>query len=275
MVPSLAPPSICLLVLFILARSGSAVEIWTYDNEGCSGKSLKLHIQKTGCTSSEFQSSRVNCTRQPTEDDPEGGDYVVDVMGYARTDCGGNPTEEAIIKHSECVKWTEGGWAIIDCSAGSMNAPNQSLLLLLLTIFVLLTIMNGVDGVAVQTFTTTDCSGTPLTNEDVESGNCISVGGDDVRASAVYNCIPGKKATTEGGEDETLMTYNLFDTASDCTGNQPPGFPLKMTSNVCSEAVKGSGIYNFIDCSDGSQLKLSVLLVAVVLGVVGMIGMWM
>ena len=74
-------------------------------------------------------------------------------------------------------------------------------------------------------------------------------------ASAIYNCIPS------GKEDETIITYDLYDKASDCTGTQPPGFPLQMIANECAEQVAGSGVYNFIDCSSAITERPTCILI--------------
>tara|TARA_B110000971_G_C19734302_1_gene374519 strand:- start:116 stop:367 length:252 start_codon:yes stop_codon:yes gene_type:complete len=61
-------------------------------------------------------------------------DGYVNVAGYATTDCRGNPTVEASLKHSECIELGtastgKGEWAHIDCSAGGLIvAPNFLLL---------------------------------------------------------------------------------------------------------------------------------------------------
>ena len=47
------------------------------------------------------------------------------------------------------------------------------------------------------------------------------------------------------------MTYDLYDKTSDCSGNQPPGFPTKFPANVCTEGSPGAGVYYFVDCSGG------------------------
>ena len=189
----------------------------------------------------------------------------LEVAGYAQKTCAGNPTVVVALKHSECValskdsttfpynqpegdevkeKSTTGEWAIIDCSKSTVLVPN-----LLFTVLLILSSLTFVQSITLQTFSNTDCSGSSDTTENVISGNCISVGGEDVTASAIYNCIPGKKGVTVD-EDETMVTYALYDTASDCTGTMPPGFPIKMISNQCIEIVEGSGVYNFVDCSN-------------------------
>ena len=82
-----------------------------------------------------------------------------------------------------------------------------------------------------------------------QSEVCIRVGDQKAETvSARYNCIPGEM---KNGELQTQMTYEMYDSASDCTGTQPPGFPTTFLSNECVEGSPGAGVYYFVDCSHG------------------------
>ena len=59
----------------------------------------------------------------------------------------------------------------------------------------------------------------------------------------------------KNGELQTQMTYEMYDSASDCTGTQPPGFPTTFLSNECVEGSPGAGVYYFVDCSDGMSAQ--------------------
>ena len=84
-------------------------------------------------------------------------------------------------------------------------------------------------------------------------------------ASAMYNCIPGKEINVKTGEPTTEMTYALYDRASDCTGDQPPGFPTKFLANECVEGSPGAGVYYFVDCSGSVVNEPSVVVLVLVL----------
>ena len=86
-----------------------------------------------------------------------------------------------------------------------------------------------------------------------QSEVCIRVGDQKAETvSARYNCIPGEM---KNGELQTQMTYEMYDSASDCTGTQPPGFPTTFLSNECVEGSAGAGVYYFVDCSDGMSAQ--------------------